>query len=91
VPLHDFECIKCGHIAEHFVYGNDPVECVSCGAATKRVFLVAAKPHWAALAMGNSASPEAIARFDRVHRQQKAKEDKSYETHGDYGPRPGAD
>lgn len=91
MPLHDFECNKCGVVAEHFVYGNDPVYCVACGSPTHKVYLVVAKPHWAALAQGDSASPEAIARFDRVHRQQRDKEDKSYAEHGDYGPRPGAD
>lgn len=92
MPLFDFECSKCGSVKEHFVYGSvQEVECVACGATAKKVFLVAAKPHWAALAQGDSASPEAIARFDRVHKQQKAKEDKAYREHGDYGPRPGAD
>lgn len=92
MPLHDFECTKCGATREHFVYGNTAeVECMNCGAIAKRVFLTPAKPHWAALAQGNSASPEAIARFERVHKQQKAKEDKSYSDHGDYGPAPGGD
>jgi len=92
MPLHDYECTKCGNVHEHFVYGSvENLECIDCGGLAKRVYLVAAKPHWAALAQGDSASPEAIARFDRVHRQQKAKEDKSFAEHGDYGPRPGAD
>lgn len=92
MPLHDFECAKCGSVKEHFVYGNvQQVDCLDCGGIAKKVFLVVAKPHWAALAQGDSASPEAIARFDRVHRQQKDKEDRSMREHGDYGPRPGAD
>jgi len=40
--------------------------------------------------MGESASPEAIARFDTMHKKQKAKEEKTYADHGDYGPAPGA-
>ena len=63
--------------------------CGACGGVSHRVILRAAKPYWSRLAMGDSASPEAIDRFERMHKQQKAKEDKTYAEHGDYGPAPG--
>ena len=92
MPLHDYECSECGSVNEHFVNGNvHTVRCLNCKGDAHRIFLTVAKPHWSALAMGSSASPEAIARFDRVHRQQKEKEEKSYKENGDYGPAPGGD
>jgi hypothetical protein len=37
------------------------------------------------------APTTAIDKFERMHKEQRAKEEKSLLTHGDYGPRPGAD
>jgi hypothetical protein len=48
------------------------------------------KIDWDALAKGDSASPEAIAHFDRKHKQQAAKEAKAKLDHGDYGKAPGS-
>lgn len=93
MPLHDYRCsnLNCRQVSEHFVdWTQNIVECPQCGSEAARVFLVSAKPNWLALAQGENASPEAIERFDRMHRQQTEKETKCYEEHGDYGPRPGA-
>jgi hypothetical protein len=90
--LHDFRCEACGLVSEHLIESNVTViQCSECHGNATRVFKQLAKPHWLALAQGDSASPEAIDRFERMHKQQKAKEDKSWDEHGDYGPRPGAD
>lgn len=40
--------------------------------------------------MGEGASPEAIKKFEKMRREQRAKEEKSQREHGDYGPSPGA-
>lgn len=40
---------------------------------------------------GKYASPESIDYFEKVHKQQKAIEERYEREHGDYGPRPGAD
>lgn len=88
--LHDFRCEDCGLETEHLIPREQKIEvCPDCNGISHRVILVAAKPDWAGLAQGENASPEAISRFERVHKQQKAKEDKSYAEHGDYGPAPG--
>lgn len=88
--LHDFECQSCGVVTEHLVSSSVyEIDCIYCLGTTKRVILQAAKPHWSSLAMGDSASPEAIDRFERLHKQQKAKEEKTYAEHGDYGPASG--
>lgn len=89
--LHDYRCDKCGEVVEHYVAQNTDFMPCPCGGSARRIFLMSAKPAWLALAQGSSASPEAIEKFDKMHRQQAAKEYKSLEEHGDYGPRPGSD
>ncbi len=71
--------------------GTQNVPCPNCLGTAELVFLTVAKPDWIGLAQGASASPEAIERFDRMHKQQAAKESKSLKEHGDYGPSPGGD
>jgi hypothetical protein len=40
--------------------------------------------------MGVGASPEAIKKFDKMHREKAAKEAKTFKEHGDYGKAPGS-
>ena len=90
MPLYDHRCPE-GHVTEHFHPSDvDTVKCPVCDLEAPRVYLTLAKPNWLALAQGSSASPEAIDRFEKMHKQQADKEAKSLENHGDYGPRPGA-
>jgi len=89
--LHDFKCPN-GHIFEDLVDSETREQpCQECEELAKRVFLVAPKVDWLALGASAGASPEAIARFDKMHKEQKAKEERCLERNGDYGPRPGAD
>ena len=91
MPLHDFRCRRCKHVHEHMVdAGTTSMPCTECLGTAERVFLVAPKPDWLGLAQGDSASPEAIDKFDKMHKQQAEKESKAQAEHGDYGPRPGA-
>jgi hypothetical protein len=55
-----------------------------------RVILVAAKLDYGSMAMGESAGTTAIDRFERQHKEQRAKEEKSLREHGDYGRAPGS-
>ena len=88
--MHDFRCRSCGATYEHFIDRSTQfVDCPDCEGEAEKVFLVSAKPDWLGLAQGTSPSPEAVNRFKRSHRHQKAKETKSYNEHGDYGPQPG--
>lgn len=90
--LHDYRCRRCGHTEEHAVKPHETaLPCTKCLGTAERVYLKAPSPDWLSLAQGENASPEAIDKFDRMHRQQTAKEEKSKREHGDYGPRPGAD
>jgi hypothetical protein len=38
------------------------------------------------MAQGSNAGPEFVDRFDRVHKKEKARQEKILATHGDYGP-----
>lgn len=43
------------------------------------------------MAMQDGATPTAIDHFERVHRERKAIEERSYREHGDYGTHAGSD
>lgn len=92
MPLHDFRCETCHAVCEHLVKsGTETMPCHHCQGTAHLVFLTPAKPFWTALAQGDSASPEAVDKFEKMHKEQAAKEKSTFEEHGDYGPRPGAD
>lgn len=87
----DYRCPD-GHVHEAFVPSStDEQECPHCGATAVRVFLVAPKLDFGHMAQGESAPTTAIDKFEKMHKAQRAKEEKSFREHGDYGPRPGAD
>jgi len=89
--LYDFQCEN-GHV--HEALEDDRLicrKCPLCQADARRVILVAPRIDRLGIALGESASPESIDYFEKVHKQQKAIEEKAFENHGDYGPRPGAD
>jgi|LakMenEpi03Aug12_release.lakeMendotaPanAssembly.Ray.scaffolds.fasta_scaffold1640677_2 hypothetical protein len=84
--MFDFRCTNCQHVFEDLVQpltGNLP--CVLCGHTANRV-ISPVRIDRTAMALSGSAGPESIAHFDRIHREKKAIEDRSYERHGDYGP-----
>ena len=78
--VYDYRCESCDRIEERFVRRSEADEqSCECGNSMRRLASVG-HLDWDSL-----SSPEAISRFDRVHRQKKALEDKSYREHGDYG------
>ena len=92
MPLYDTVCDS-GHATEQMLALKDrdkPEPCSECGKPTKRVLLRAPRIDWGRMAI-KGVSPEFGDRFDRIHKQQREKEERSLEVHGDYGPRPGAD
>lgn len=87
--LFDFECPKHGYF-EEMVYSHiHETPCPQCGLNASRQLSAPRIGHMT-MATSASASPESIIKFDRAHRQQKAKEDKCYAEHGDYGRPAGA-
>lgn len=82
--LFDFECPVHGLFEELVQPDVMLAPCPQCSLHGTRQLSAPRIGHMQ-MAMSASASPESIAKFDRAHRQQKAKEEKSYAEHGDYG------
>lgn len=86
--LFDFDCPQHG-LFEDMVYpGEFQAPCPKCGAPSPRQ-IAAPRIDRTAIALSGNASPESIAHFDRIHRSQRAKEERAYREHGDYGTAPG--
>lgn len=62
------------------------VPCPDCGEPGKRVYLTPPKLDWAGMAQGESAGPEFIDRWEKVHKKETEKQEKALREHGDYGP-----
>lgn len=92
MPTYNFTCPACGHKDDIFckVSERQDQTCGECGEPTNQVVRTPPQPHWTSLAMGENASPEAIKMFNKMRREQKAKEEKTFREHGDYGKAPGA-
>lgn len=86
MPTYEYTCPKCGHEFERFCKLSERLDqkCGKCDNIGRPQVRTPARPNWTALAMGDSASPEAIKRFDKMHRDKKAKEDKAMREHGSY-------
>jgi len=86
MPIHDFRC-PAGHVHDALVkFDETSRECPECGNLAERVFLTGPRLNYLAMGTQENVSPEFQARFDKLHRDQKAKEEKSLKEHGDYGP-----
>jgi putative FmdB family regulatory protein len=89
--LWQFACTKCDHVFEDLakpdMYWS---KCPECGGNARREITPVRIDH-ASMAGSASASPETLKRFDRVHQQRKAIEEKSFRDHGDYGKPAGSD
>lgn len=92
MPTYEYKCPNCGHEDDIWttVSKRKDQVCSECGNATTQVVRTPAQPHWTSLAMGESASPEAVKKFEKMRREQRQKEEKSYSNHGDYGKSPGS-
>lgn len=92
LTLYDFECSTHGLFEDLVKPDVFQAPCPKCNRNAPRQIAAPRIGHLQ-MALSDSASPESIAKFDRAHRQQKAKEQKAEREHGEgeYGPRPGAD
>lgn len=88
--LFDFECREHGRFEDLVNPQETATPCPQCGLAAPRQLSAPRIGHMQ-MATSASASPESIAKWDRAHRQQKAKEEKCEREHGDYGRPAGAD
>lgn len=84
MPTFEYVCPDCKQDFEKFckIAEKDTVIHSGCVSIAKQVIRTNASLNWTRLAMGEGASPEAISRFDKVHRKQVAKENKAIADHG---------
>lgn len=86
----DFHCPYCELVFEDLVKPDiRQAQCPKCQSNAVRI-VSPVKIDRLRIALTEGASPESLAYFDRVHKEQAAKEAKTHAEHGDYGPRPGA-
>jgi hypothetical protein len=88
--LFDFDCAAHGRFEELVKPDVMQAPCPVCVQNAPRQISAPRIDHYR-MALSDSASPESIAKFDRMHRERKAKEDKAEAAHGDYGHAAGAD
>lgn len=88
----DFECPEHGKFEDLVQPDIHQAPCPSCGLNSPRQLSTFRIGHMQ-MATSDSASPESIRKFERAHRQQKAKEERSEQEHGpmEYGKAPGSD
>ena len=83
MPIHDFRCNECRFVHTELVkWDVESHTCPECGKASTRVFLVAPKLDWLGMGTQKHVSPEFQAKWDKLHRKQKAKEEKFEAEHG---------
>jgi len=88
--LFDFLCPQCG-VFEDFVKPHvKTAPCPKCQLPATRQ-ISPGHVDLSSMAMADSASPEAISHFERVHRERRAIEERRLREHGDYGVQAGAD
>jgi len=88
--LFDFLCPS-GHEFEELVYNTEYCyECPQCGLIGKRQLSVL-RIDRSGMSLRSGATPTSIDHFDKLHRQQKAIEERAEREHGDYGVAPGGD
>lgn len=88
--LFDFECKHCGSVFEELVRSDVREFNCECGHAAKRI-VSGTHLDYQGMATSGDGMETAADRFDRMHRQRKAIEERSYREHGDYGAQPGGD
>lgn len=83
---------KCelGHYHDHFGERDESRTCPKCGGATKRVVTSAPRVDWLGMGAQKNAGPEFVDRWEKMHKDRKAYEERTEKEHGDYGPAAGA-
>jgi hypothetical protein len=86
----DFECTQCARVFEAFTKPSVRRRKCECGGNALRL-LSCPRIDRLAMAVSVGATATSIDHFDRLHQQQRAKEERCFDRNGDYGKRPGAD
>lgn len=89
--LFDFRCKNCKHEFEELVKSDIwQAQCPKCSGTANRIISLV-RIDKTAMALQDGATETSIRHFERLHQQQKAKEERSKREHGDYGKAPGSD
>lgn len=86
MPTFEFNCPDCGAEFDRYCKISERETTVheGCVSTAKQVVRTNCSLNWTALAMGGSASPEALNRFDKMRKDQVKKEEKTLKEHGTY-------
>lgn len=88
--LFDFECAN-GHTTEELVKSDvRQIQCPVCMETAERQ-ISTPRIDRVAMALQEGATETSLRHFERIHQQQKVKEERSFRNHGDYGKSPGSD
>ena len=89
--MFDFRCKKCDAMFEDLVKPDVfQAQCPKCGQSANRI-ISCPRIDKTAMALQEGATETSLSHFERIHQQQKVKEEKSMREHGDYGKAPGSD
>lgn len=89
--MFDFRCKTCKHEFEELVKSDIfRIQCPKCSETALRI-ISCPRIDKTAMALQEGATETSLRHFERTHLQQKAKEEKCYRDHGDYGKSPGSD
>jgi putative FmdB family regulatory protein len=89
--LFDFRCKSCDAVFEDLAKSDVfQMPCPKCGQSANRI-ISCPRIDKTAMALQEGATETSIKHFDRLHQSQRAKEEKSFREHGDYGKSPGSD
>lgn len=89
--FYDFYCTECGVTQEGFTPTTEKEIPCECGSTARRILSAVRIDRTRIACSGDSASPESIAHFDRIHQQRKTIEERSLANHGDVGKMAGSD
>jgi putative FmdB family regulatory protein len=87
--LFDFLCAEHGLFEELVKPEIHQAPCPKCGSSAQRQ-ISAVRIDKTGMALQDGATPTSIDHFERVHRERRRIEEKTYREHGDYGPSAGA-
>lgn len=88
--LFDFNCPTHGDFEGLVKSTVRVLPCPKCSRTSVRQ-ISAVRIDKSAMALQEGASPTAIDHFERVHRERRAIEERTYAEHGDYGNHAGGD
>jgi hypothetical protein len=88
--MFDWLCPVHGEFEELAKSDTKSLPCPQCSRTSNRQ-ISAVRIDKSAMAFQEGASPTAIDHFERVHRERRAIEERTYKEHGDYGNHAGGD